>query len=148
KHPQAEQDFTQVLALEPRLAQGYLQRALARQAMKQYAGAIADLDAALERGAAAASIYSLRARTRSLMKDAKGAQEDYDRCLATQPSDEMGWIARAQARASRDPHGALADLEEALKLKEPGGRRSRDALQNKAYILDHFLHREEDARAV
>jgi serine/threonine protein kinase/Flp pilus assembly protein TadD len=144
EHARAEKDFTEVIARRPRLAEAYIQRSFARQGLEQYAGAVADLDAALELGSSAANIYALRARARSLQKDAKGAEEDYQRCLATVPKDESGWIARGRARALRDPKGALADFDEALKLNPT----SRSALQNKAYVLDTHLHLEKQSLAV
>ncbi len=128
---QAAEDFDRVIELKPDLAQGYVHRAQAREGMKAYPEAIADYTRALAEPAASTSIYFLRSAVRDRCGDHAGAQRDFDQGLATEPTDEAGWIARGSARRDRDPKGALADYEQALKINP----RSFDGLQNKAALL-------------
>ena len=48
-----------------------------------------------------------------------------------EPTDEKSWLARALARAKKDPKAALDDIAKALELNP----RSYQALQNIAYVL-------------
>ena len=65
---------------------------------------------------------------------------------AAEAKDEMSWVARAENRLRflRDPKGALADVEEALKLNPW----SMFGLQLKAAILAEALNRSAEAIAV
>src|SRR5262249_4600002 len=65
-----------------------------------------------------------------------------DAGLALAPADEWDWIARAEHRED-NPKGALADVEEALKLNPF----SMDGLQMKAHLLSE-LDRPAQALAV
>jgi tetratricopeptide (TPR) repeat protein len=144
QHRQAANDFVRVLRLRPDLTDGYVSRALAREGMRAYADAIADYTQALGNPAASTRIYFLRGAARSKAGDAVGARRDYERGLAAEPTDEQGWIARGTARRDRDPKGALADYEQALKLNP----RSFDGLQNKAALLSDRFHDDASAMAV
>src|SRR5262249_33120116 len=64
--------------------------------------------------------------------------------LKRTPEDELSWVARGMARLAREPEGALADFEEALRLNP----RSREALQNKAHVLAEVLGKTAEAVAV
>ena len=104
---------------------------------RDHAGAIADLTAALDRGATETRIYFIRAEARARSGDRDGAERDRAEGLRRVPADAESWVARGLARLPGDPAGALADFEEALKL-DP---RSRSALQNKAAVLSERFGR-------
>jgi serine/threonine protein kinase/regulator of sirC expression with transglutaminase-like and TPR domain len=142
RYRQALADFDRVVRLNPDLAEGYVHRALAREGLQEYREAIADYTQALADPTASTRIYFLRSAARDKAGDQAGAQRDFDAGLATEPTDEMGWIARGNARRERDAKAALADYERALAINP----RSFDALQNKAAILsDKFS---DDAAAL
>jgi serine/threonine protein kinase/tetratricopeptide (TPR) repeat protein len=128
---QAAADFERVIALRPDLADGYVHRGLAKEGMHAYRDAVADYSKALDAPGASTRVYFLRSAARSRAGDAEGAQRDWERGRATEPTDELGWIARGNARREREPRDALADYEQALKINP----RSFDALQNKAALL-------------
>ena len=139
---QAIDDFDRVLELKPDLTEGYVSRALAREELKDYPAAIADYTKALTDPAASTRIYFLRSAARARNGDDDGAKRDFDAGLATEPTDEQGWIARGNARREHDPKAALADYDKALAINP----RSFDALQNKSAILcDKFA---DDAQAL
>ena len=62
---------------------------------------IADINQAIERGAAAARVYLIRAQVREKLGDAAGAREDRQLALRTEPGDEAGWVARGTGAAPR-----------------------------------------------
>jgi tetratricopeptide (TPR) repeat protein len=143
-HDQAGLDFDQAIRLRPGLASAYINRALSRLGRHDDVGAIADLSAALERGATETRLFFIRARARARSGDEAGAERDRAEGLRRVPIDGESWVARGLARLPGDPGGALADFEEALRL-DP---RSRPALQDKASVLAEYLGRTEEAIGV
>lgn len=131
----ARADFDQVIAQRPDLPDAYINRALTYQAQGKLKAALADFDAALERGTTRTRIYFLRARVRANLKDKTGAEKDFEEAMRLEPQDEQSWIARGLARLDKEPKPALADFDEALRLNP----RSVDALQNKANVLSDLL---------
>jgi tetratricopeptide (TPR) repeat protein len=78
---------------------------------------------------------------REKLGDTDGAQRDRAEGLRRPPVDEKSWLSRGYARMTKDPHAALQDFEEALKLNP----RSAAALQNKAHVLAEKLHKPQQA---
>jgi tetratricopeptide (TPR) repeat protein len=138
----AVDDFNQTIALQPDLPDAYLNRAMALECLGRYSEAIKDLSKALELGSARTQVYFLRAALREKVQDREGAQSDRELGTRLRPADEQGWVARGLDRLPRDPKGALADFDEALKLNP----QSFPALQNKAHVLADHL--KDDRRAV
>jgi serine/threonine protein kinase/Tfp pilus assembly protein PilF len=137
----ARADFTKVIELRPELMDAYLNRALAHQGLKEYKQADEDLTRALERGSPPTRLYFARAKVREKLGDVEGARKDRAEGLRLTPTDEKSWVARGYALMSKDPHAALADFEEALRINP----RSPLALQNKAYVLADKLGRNKEA---
>jgi tetratricopeptide (TPR) repeat protein len=131
RYQEAAGDLDEVIVLRPRLVEAYRNRAIARQGLKKYADASADLTRALELGADPTHVYFLRAAVRQLGGDNEGAKKDRAAGMRHRPTDEMGWLTRGYANMNSDPRAALAALDEALKLNP----RSLAALQNKAHLL-------------
>lgn len=140
----AEADFDRALQARPNWADAHFQRAIAREAQKRYADAVADLNRALELGYTPTSVYLVRSRVYGRMNDKSAAERDFAEGIKTVPTDERGWLARAQARLYRDPPAALADYEQALKLNP----RLVPALQGKAHLLSVADKNDEAAKAL
>ena len=140
---EAEADFDRVLALRPGLVDALVNRALARMGRGDDKGAIVDLTAALARPDAPSRAWFIRATARARAGDTEGARLDREEGRRRTPADDLGWVARGLSRLPADPKGALADIEEALKLNP----RSYPALQDKAAILSEHLGRTEEAVA-
>lgn len=140
----AEADFDKALEARPNWADAHFHRAITREARKHYAAAVDDLNKALEFGYPPTSVYLVRSRVYGRMGDKRAeAQRDFAEGIKTVPTDERGWLARAQAQLYRDPPAALADYEQALKLNP----RLVPALQGKAHLLS-TAERNEEAAAV
>jgi len=140
----ARADYDRALGLDPSLAEAYVQRAAVRAARGDLAGAADDLGRALDTGPSPVRVYFLRADVRARLGDKAGAQADRAAGLRLTPTDELSWIGRAEVRLADDPKGALADVEEALRLNPF----SAPGLQLKAHILGERLNRPDDALAV
>ena len=133
---QAVTDFDQVLRLRPNLTEAHFNRALAKLALDRPAEALEDLNHILNTlSRPPTRVYFVRARVRAKLKDFQGVRQDMNEGLRREPTDEHDCVSRGVARVATDPHGALADFEQAL-LFNP---RSRRALQNQANVLAEQL---------
>ena len=141
---QACDDYDRALRLDPGLADVYVQRAGARAAQEDLKEAEADYGRALETGKATARVYFLRAAVRDRLGDKAGAAADRADGFRTPVHDEWSWLARAETRLADDAPGALADVEEALKLNPE----FMFGLQLKAHVLAERVGRPADALAV
>src|SRR5262249_6311559 len=140
-YPQAMQDFTKTLDLEPDNADAHINRALALHGLKRLPEAIEDLDKALDLNTRVTRIYFMRARFRDMAGDVAGAQKYREEGLKREPVDEQSWIARGVAKLGQDPAGALADFEKALEMNP----QSLAALVNSAHVLGERLGKQEEA---
>ena len=131
QYAEAEQDFGRALAARPDWADAAFQRAIAREAGKDYAGAVADLALAFERGYSPTNVYLARSRVYGRMGNRDAADRDARDGLRAVPTDERGWLARAQARLFRDPAAARADYDQCLALNP----RNTIALQGLAHAI-------------
>jgi eukaryotic-like serine/threonine-protein kinase len=137
-------DYDRAIELNPKSPDAYIQRATARDALHDSTGAEADLTRALGTGAAPVQVYFLRSEVRRRLGKKEAADEDRQTGLRLRPADELSWIGRAEMRLEKNPEGALADVEEALKLNPF----SMFALQTKSHILSERLNRPNDSIAV
>lgn len=144
KYDDARADFDQALQRQPDEPDALLHRALAKQGLGQFKEAIQDLTRALEHGAPDTQIYFLRSQLRQKVQDSAGAQADLAACLKSTPTNDRAWLARGYARMASDPAGALADIEEALKINP----RSLAGLQNKAHLLGKLGRNQEAIRVL
>lgn len=142
--PSAVADFDMAIRLRPEDPVLYRDRSQARLGLGDYKGAISDLNQAEKLDPGHTRVYFMRSRVHARDGDPAAAKRELTEGLKRVPGDELSWIARAQARRPRDPTGALADLDQALKHNQ----RSRNALQTKASILSEDLGRAADAVAV
>jgi len=128
---EAEADFDRVIDSRPDWADAYFQRALAREARKRFVDAIDDLNRSLESGYSPTSVYLIRARVYGRMGNKVAAEREFAEGMKVEPTDERGWMARAQARLFREPVAALADFDQALRVNPT----LILALQGKAHLL-------------
>jgi serine/threonine protein kinase/predicted Zn-dependent protease len=141
QYARAIEDFDESISLRPSFVPSYVDRALAKAALKDFSGAIADLDHAIKSGSSPTRIHFMRSRVRQQSGDLAGARLDLTTGMQLEPKDERDWIARGLARLGNDPHAALADFEEALKLNPT----SIEAFQDKAHVLSERLNRPQEA---
>ena len=141
---QAEQDFTRSLELKPDWTWALINRAVAREGQRAWAGAEHDLTAALARPDAPSRVYFLRAKVRRAAGNAAGADEDRAAGLRQPPTDALSWNTRGFWRMNSDPNGALSDFDEAIKANP----RELEALKNKAMVLADLPNRPREAVSV
>ena len=128
-------DFDRFLADRPDAPEGYINRALAREGLKEYDRAIRDVTKAIELGTTQTRVYFIRSLLREKVGDQEGAAEDKRTGTRLEPTDEFSCVVRGLARLNTDPKAALADFDRALRFNP----RSLDGLQNKANVLaEHF----------
>jgi tetratricopeptide (TPR) repeat protein len=137
-------DYDKVIELRPDLPDGHVHKGLLLQELQKDSAAIEALTAALDRGAAATSVYFRRAESRERTGDREGAQRDRAEGLRREPADDESWDARGSARLADDPRGALSDFEHGLELNPHSWR----LLQNKASVLGERLGRDQEALQV
>jgi tetratricopeptide (TPR) repeat protein len=140
-YAKARAAFDRAIELRPNDAAALINRGLARCGMADFAGAAQDYTRAFDLGATQTRVYFMRANARERAGDAAGAQRDRALGLSREPTDDLSWIARGVARLARDPAGALADFEHALRVNP----RSRAALENKAHVLSERMGKTADA---
>jgi serine/threonine protein kinase/tetratricopeptide (TPR) repeat protein len=106
------------------------------KAQNRHADAVEACSAALRCPGCPSRVYFYRAASREALGDKAGAAADEAEGLKREPTDELSWTARAEAKAAREDYrGALADVEQALRVNP----RSADAMQMKAYLLSEKL---------
>jgi serine/threonine protein kinase/Tfp pilus assembly protein PilF len=139
EYEKATTAFDRAAERNPDHADTYLHRAVAAQWRKKYDEALKDLDRAVAAGAPKTRAAFMRARVYDLSGDKEAAKRELDAALKGEPTDELTWIARANARVTADPAGAIQDFDAALAVNP----RSMVALQNKAFVLSRLGKPEE-----
>lgn len=140
----AWEDYEAALRLEPEDAVLLRDRAQAKLGLGDTQGALADLNQAASLDPAHTRVHFMRARVHTRAGDRRAASEALQTGHSQAPGDELSWIARGLARMARDPEGAIADFDGALRQNPE----SRQALQNKASVLSERLGRPDEAVAV
>lgn len=109
--------FTKAIAIDPKIAAVYFNRATARISKGDDAGAVADFTEALKLDARYREAYVDRADARFRLNDFRGAVEDYDDALKIEPRDPSVLAKRGIVRAKLgDRPGAADDFQSALAL--------------------------------
>ena len=120
--------YTRAIELNPRYAEAYVRRGMARRAAGDLAGSIEDYEkaAAIEPKATAnnrfvAESYSNRGYNRLNALNVEGAIEDFTKAIATFPNEGDHYYKRGRARLiNEDFAGAVADLDKALGMSRRG----------------------------
>jgi tetratricopeptide (TPR) repeat protein len=136
--------FDRAAERNPDHAEAHLNRGLVAARQRDYAAALKHFDRATELGASALRIGFLRARVHALAGEPEKAKLELEAALKGEPTDDVTWVARANARVTTDPRGALQDLDAALALNP----RSMVALQNKSHVLSRLGNHEEALRTL
>jgi tetratricopeptide (TPR) repeat protein len=89
-HEDAIEDFTDAITLDPNLAEAYHQRALARFASGDTPGAIADIQATLQREPHSFPAFETLAEIAEARKDWKGAYKAWQKVLELDPKTPGG----------------------------------------------------------
>jgi len=144
QYQKACDDFSRTLELMPSELGALWNRALCLESLGRLDEALADLNLAIEQGFPQTRIFFFRARLFDKLNRPAEATADRQEGIKRTPTDVDSWLARGKARADTDPHGAMADYQEAIRL-EPG---NSGAHRNLALLLAENLHREKDALKV
>jgi tetratricopeptide (TPR) repeat protein/tRNA A-37 threonylcarbamoyl transferase component Bud32 len=113
----AIEDYDRALAVSPGFAEAYLQRGSAKWAKRDAAGAYADFDALIQRGALLPGAYNGRGRTvLELMNDPDRALPDLDQAIRLRPEGYiLPYIARAKSHLQRKEYdAAISDATKAI----------------------------------
>lgn len=122
-YARAEQAMTAALAVRPGDAALLEERASLRFAAGNFAGAIADADAA----GGGVSALRIRGAARAASGDLDGALADLEKAIALDPADASAWASKADAlRRKNDVAGALAAYDEAIRRDPKTARTRRD----------------------
>jgi tetratricopeptide (TPR) repeat protein len=143
-YEEARADFDRFLLDRPAVPEGYINRALAREGLKEYDQAIRDVTRAIELGTTQTRVYFIRSLLRDRVGDRKGAAEDRQTGVREEPTDELSAVVRGVNRLGTDPKAALADFELAIQFNP----RSLEGLQNKASVLADQLGQTGQALSV
>jgi serine/threonine protein kinase/tetratricopeptide (TPR) repeat protein len=143
RYERAEIDFTKSLERFPQQTNTLLNRALTYIKLGEFQKAVDDLTTAVERGSGCdeSLVYLMRSQAWQKLGEEEQARLDLQAGLHREPVSLEGWIQRAAVRRPEDPQGALADLNQALRLNP----QSRQALRNKAHVLGDHLDRSAEA---
>jgi len=115
----AIEDYDRAIAISPGFAEAYLNRGSARWARGDAAGATADFDELIRRGALLPGAYNGRGRTiLELLDDPARALPDLDEAIRLRPEGYvLPYIARSRARLLlKDYDGAIGDATKAISI--------------------------------
>ncbi len=121
----ARDSYDQALKVSPNFLEAHVNRALARLELDDAAGALADLDFAVQNGRGADPGIRL-ARAEALGKLGRRAEAlaEFSETLKARPNDPAALVARGFFRMAFDPAAAEADLRRVKDL-DPGQGRAR-----------------------
>ena len=113
--------FTKAIELDPNNSYYYETRALAKEELKDYSGAIADYSKAIELKPDA-YLYAQRATPKFDLNDFRGAIEDYSKAIELEPNEAYYYSNRGNAKfIIRDYKGAIADYTKEILLDPKNG---------------------------
>jgi Tfp pilus assembly protein PilF len=115
RNGEALADFDRAIALNPRLAEGYVRRATVHLETGNAAAALPDLDRALALDPHNAPAFTRRCHARVLLRQGEEALADCQRATALDPADPESWLLTGMAQQSvgrRD--AAVASFRRAL----------------------------------
>jgi tetratricopeptide (TPR) repeat protein len=110
--------FDDVLAKDPIVDVAYNNRGMIKMELKDYAGAIQDLNKAVELNPKNAIAFNNRGNAKIDLRDYSGAIEDFNRAIELNPKNAAAYANRgnAKSKGKNDYKGAMADFEKAIEL--------------------------------
>ena len=124
-------DYDAALKLDPERAELHLLRAGALSQMDKHREAERGYTDALACADCPPRVYLYRAAERDELKDEAGAKADRAEGEKREPTDALGWVARAEGVSEADPAASLKYVDRALALSPL----EVSALQLKAHLL-------------
>jgi tetratricopeptide (TPR) repeat protein len=113
----AKKKCSQAIELDPGFSPAYRLRAAACLKMRDWTGAIVDLDTLIMLDPNDADIFNERGYARRQLGDLHGARDDFDRCISLGTNLALAYANRAEAEAMLgDEDAAAADLTHARSL--------------------------------
>ncbi len=117
RYPEALAALTKAIEMKP-LSLYYGIRAFTRMESRDYQGALADVNQAIQLQPENAGNYRIRSTIRLLSNDVEGALADANQAIKLQPDDAQNYTTRSSVRMeSQDYQGALADANQAIELQ-------------------------------
>ena len=126
----------------PKTADDYVLRGQARLSRAEMAGAVSDLDVAIQMAPDKATSYFARARAHLGLKQADAAMADLDKAISLDPGNIEPILMRAELRLGRkDKPGAQSDIAAARYLAPAGSSQARA-------IADFYITADQPASAL
>ena len=110
KNPAKEMElYSQIIGIDPNIAEVYINRGILRKNMKDEEGALQDYNKAIELNPNDAAYYN-RGILKKDMNDKDGALQDYNKAIELNPNDAMAYNNHGSLRSDmNDKDGALQD---------------------------------------
>jgi serine/threonine protein kinase/Tfp pilus assembly protein PilF len=140
----AVENFDAAIKFDPKPAEYHFLRAGALAQLGQSEEAEKGYTAALACADCPPRVYLYRAAVRDALGDVAGAKADRFEGGRRDPTDAVGWVARAENIEEADPKQALAFVNKALDLNPLDAT----ALQLKSHLLSECLNKPAEAIAV
>jgi clan AA aspartic protease (TIGR02281 family) len=113
-------NFTKAIKIKPNNREPYIGRAIAKNNIKDFQGAIADFTKAIEiepNNPKNSIIFSNRGTPKLNLKNYQGAIADFTKALEIDPNNPNTYFWRGKAKSSlKDLKGAIADFNKALEI--------------------------------
>jgi tetratricopeptide (TPR) repeat protein len=108
-------DYDRALELDPQIAEGYVDRALARIELNDSQAALADLDRAIQFDPKLDRAYLARGGLKRRKGDVPGALQDYNKAIELNPTSASAYDARGNALWDQgDLSESIADFDRAI----------------------------------
>lgn len=111
-------EFNKLTLTTPSDSKGYFERGLAKYRLKDYTGALDDMNKAIELDSSYGQAYLYRGRCKKALKDKSGAVADFQKSLELNPDSANYYLRSGWTKVLiKDFNGALADFDKAISLK-------------------------------
>ncbi|MCX6233845.1 MAG: tetratricopeptide repeat protein [Bacteroidetes bacterium] len=117
KYGDAIEALGKAIEINPKDADAYFYRGLAKSNMQDYEGAISDYSSAIEIDPKDVKAYFYRGYVKSEMQDYHGAISDYSSAIEIDPKDAEAFFHRGYAKSEiQDYKGAVLDYSSAIEI--------------------------------
>jgi tetratricopeptide (TPR) repeat protein len=147
KLEQALADYSSAIALDPRYALGWSNRAAVRLKRQEHDQAIADASEAIRLNSKLATAYNIRGKARTSRREFPEALDDLSRAIALNPQYAQAFHNRGIVRSKLQAYSqAVEDFSECLRLDAqfPGALTERGLVREK---LGDFANAIDDYQA-